>query len=119
MLLNHHRKAGIWVAFGGHLEPEDETLAGAALREATEESGIADLRMLPGPAQLDIHPVSFCNPAGTVRHLDVRYLAIAPAGAEPLVSDESEDVRWWPVGDLPTDEPSMLALIATATSPRT
>ncbi|MBW8810801.1 MAG: NUDIX domain-containing protein, partial [Lysobacter sp.] len=36
-----HRKGGFWVQCGGHLEPDDATLSAAALREATEESGIA------------------------------------------------------------------------------
>ena len=31
VLLNHHRKAGVWLAFGGHAEPGDTTLAGVAL----------------------------------------------------------------------------------------
>jgi hypothetical protein len=33
-------------------------------------------------------------------HLDIRYAAIAQAGAEPRVSAESLDVRWWPVDGL-------------------
>ena len=30
------------------------------------------------------------------------------------MSDESLDVRWWPVDGLPTDEPSILELVALA-----
>lgn len=41
MLLTLHPKVGLWLQMGGHCEPGDETLAAAALREATEESGIA------------------------------------------------------------------------------
>ena len=40
MLLTLHRKVGRWLQLGGHCEPADTTLAGAALREATEESGL-------------------------------------------------------------------------------
>ena len=43
VLLNLHRKSQRWFHFGGHLEDGDDTLAGAALREATEESGLAGL----------------------------------------------------------------------------
>jgi hypothetical protein len=39
VLLTLHAKAHAWFQLGGHCEPGDETLAGAALREATEESG--------------------------------------------------------------------------------
>ena len=39
MLLTLHAKAGQWFQLGGHCEPGDATLAGAATREAAEESG--------------------------------------------------------------------------------
>ena len=42
MLLLLHRRVGLWLPMGGHCEPSDRTLADVALREATEESGIAD-----------------------------------------------------------------------------
>lgn len=114
VLLNLHGKAQRWFAFGGHLEPEDTTLAGAALREATEESGLVDLELDPVPVHLSLHSVDFCNPRGTVRHLDVRFLARLGASTEPVVSDESLDVRWFDVEDLPTDEPDMVDLIRLA-----
>jgi 8-oxo-dGTP pyrophosphatase MutT (NUDIX family) len=108
VLLNLHLKARRWFAFGGHLEPEDETLAAAALREATEESGLVDLVLDPVPVHLSLHTVDFCNPRGPVRHLDVRFLARLGGSAEPVVSDESLDVRWFDADDLPTDEPDMV-----------
>ena len=114
VLLNLHGKARRWFAFGGHCEPADATLAGAAQREATEESGLTGLRFDPVPAHLDEHAVSFCDPRGEVHHLDVRYVAQAPADARHARSDESLDVRWWPVGALPDLEPEMHELIAIA-----
>lgn len=114
VLLNLHRKARRWFHFGGHLEPGDVTLAGAALREATEESGLAGLLVAAEPLHLSRHEVGFCDPRGPVDHLDVRFLALLGADAEPVVSEESLDVRWWPVDDLPTDEPDMLEMIGLA-----
>jgi 8-oxo-dGTP pyrophosphatase MutT (NUDIX family) len=113
VLLNLHRKAERWFHFGGHLE-DDATLAGAARREATEESGLADLHVEAVPLHLSRHPVEFCDPRGTVRHLDVRFLARTGADVEPVVSEESLDVRWWPVDDLPTDEADMVEMIDLA-----
>ena len=114
VLLNLHAKAGRWFHFGGHLEDADATLAAAALREATEESGVDGLVLEGEPLQLSRHAVAFCDPRGPVDHLDVRFLAHAAPGAEPVVSDESIEVRWWPVEELPTDDPDMLALVALA-----
>ena len=114
VLLNLHLKAQRWFAFGGHLEPEDTTLAAAALREATEESGLAGLEIDPEPVHLSLHTVDFCNPRGPVRHLDVRFLARLGADSEPVVSEESLDVRWFDSDDLPTVEPDMVELIQLA-----
>jgi 8-oxo-dGTP pyrophosphatase MutT (NUDIX family) len=114
VLLTLHAKAREWFHMGGHCEPGDATLAGAALREACEESGVAELELDPVPVQLDRHEVAFCGGRGLVRHLDVRFLATAPEGSEHAVSDESLDVRWWPVHALPTEAEDMRGLVAVA-----
>jgi 8-oxo-dGTP pyrophosphatase MutT (NUDIX family) len=113
-LLTLHAKAHRWFQFGGHCEPGDATLAGAAAREATEESGLTGLTLDPVPVQLSEHAVPFCGPAGDVHHLDVRFVAVAPADAVHAVSDESLDVRWWPVDALPDPEPDLVELVAMA-----
>jgi 8-oxo-dGTP pyrophosphatase MutT (NUDIX family) len=101
VLLNLHRRYGIWVQFGGHCEPQDATLAAAALREATEESGIAGLRLLGAdPVQLSTHEVR-CGPISPSHHLDVRFVAVAPDHALATASDESDEVSWFPRRSLP------------------
>lgn len=111
VLLTLHAKARAWFQLGGHCEPGDSTLAGAALREAAEESGIDGLELDPVPVQLSEHAVPFCGPTGDVHHLDVRFLAVAPEGAEHAVSDESLDVRWWPADALPAPEADLVELV--------
>jgi 8-oxo-dGTP pyrophosphatase MutT (NUDIX family) len=95
VLLTLHRKLRMWLQMGGHCEPADATLASAALREGTEESGIPGLALLPGgPVRLDRH----LTPCAW--HLDVQYAALAPAGAVEAISDESLDLRWFAYGQV-------------------
>jgi 8-oxo-dGTP pyrophosphatase MutT (NUDIX family) len=105
VLLSFHRKGQFWVQFGGHLEPGDVSVAAAGLREAREESGIDALWMVGDiPLDLDRHGLG----DGFVRcavHWDVGFAAVAAADAAPVVSDESEDVAWWPVSALPSPVP--------------
>ena len=100
VLLGLHRKVGLWLQMGGHCEAGDTTLAGVALREAVEESGIADLHLLPDPIDLDKHAAP-CAPGIAQWHFDVRFAAVAAAGSRPITSAESFDVRWFAIDDLP------------------
>jgi 8-oxo-dGTP pyrophosphatase MutT (NUDIX family) len=109
VLLTLHAKAGRWFQLGGHCEPGDSSLADAALREATEESGVDGLVLDPDPVHLDEHAVTFCGEAGVVHHLDVRFVAVAAADAVPVVSAESTDVHWWPVDGLPEPDTGLVA----------
>jgi 8-oxo-dGTP pyrophosphatase MutT (NUDIX family) len=113
-LLTLHAKAGAWFQVGGHCEPQDTSLVGAARREAVEESGIVDLMVDPVPVQLSTHDVPFCDPRGGTRHLDVRFVAVAPRHSQHAVSEESLDVRWWPVDALPTDAADVHELVRLA-----
>ena len=113
VLLNLHGRAGRWFHFGGHWEPGDASLLATASREATEESGIADLRRA-SRARSTSTCTRWSSAAGTSApttstcgtppwHRPVR---------TPRASDESLDVRWWPLDDLPDLEPEMHELIA-------
>jgi 8-oxo-dGTP pyrophosphatase MutT (NUDIX family) len=100
VLLTLHPRARMWLQVGGHCEPEDKTLLDAAAREAREESGIGSLSFDPLPLALDVHPIT-CSLGVPTRHFDVQYVAVAPSGATPVVSEESLDLRWFGWDELP------------------
>lgn len=113
VLLTLHGKARRWFQLGGHLESTDAGLSAAALREGVEEGGITALELLPGPVQLDRHEL--VGAFGRCReHLDVRYAAVAPADATEAMSEESLDLRWWPVDELPEGPDSEIGALVRA-----
>lgn len=116
VLLTLHHVLKRWLQTGGHCEPDDRTLAEAALREGQEESGISELVIDPEPVLLSLHEVP-CGPIRPAHHLDVQYVAIAPRDAQHVISDESDDLAWFAVDALPdgTDQ-SVRDLIAAATT---
>ena len=80
------------------------------------ESGLIDgLRIEPRLTAVHVHPVT-CSLGVPTRHLDLQFVAHAPAGAQIEISDESEDLRWWPADTLPEGTDHALAyLVAQAT----
>jgi 8-oxo-dGTP pyrophosphatase MutT (NUDIX family) len=106
VLLCLHGRMNMWMQVGGHCEPGDRTLAAAALREATEESGLSGLRLDRDPIDVDIHAVR-CSPgdgsaARPSFHFDVRFVAFARPGAIEQVSEESSALGWFAPDQLPS-----------------
>jgi 8-oxo-dGTP pyrophosphatase MutT (NUDIX family) len=90
VILHLHRKLGIWVQPGGHVD-EGETFAQGALRETLEETGLpASLAQPAEVFHVDVHP----GPRGHT-HYDVRYVVLAEP-VDPTPSEgESQDVFWF------------------------
>lgn len=104
-----HRLLGLWVQPGGHFEPGDATVVAAAAREMQEETGLTG-SLSPVPLRLSRHPA----PCGIGDwHLDVQLLAVT-SDDPPAANDESLDVAWFAVDDLPHEMASGVEGLVTA-----
>lgn len=100
VLLTHHRKLNCWLQLGGHADGDPDVL-NVALREAEEESGIADIAVVqPSIFDLDIHTIPAYGGVPAHEHYDVRFLLQARSEDRLIVSDESNDLAWFTVADL-------------------
>jgi len=110
MLMIHHGTLKRWLQPGGHHEA-GQSLWASALREVTEETGVAALSAHPHfgtamPLDIDSHAI----PANARKrepahwHHDYAYLMIAPLDAElrPQL-DEVSGVAWRRLDELPDD----------------
>lgn len=112
-LLTLHPRIGRWVQLGGHCEESDPDVAAAAAREAREESGIAGLTVSELPVALHVHALT-CSLGAPTRHLDLQFVARAAPDAHAAISEESLDLRWWPLDALPEDADFGLRHLARA-----
>ena len=98
VILLKHRRLGIWLQPGGHIDP-GEAPWDAALRETREETGL-DVRFhdvvvdgvggVPRVVHVDVHP----GPRGHT-HLDLRYLIEGTDDDPDPPEGESQDVHWF------------------------
>lgn len=106
LLLVDHRRSGLWLPAGGHVEPGEDP-ARAAQREAAEELGVTVSFVDPSRS-----PV-FLTVTATVgrpedRHLDVSlwYLFRGSRQASlTLAEDELVGARWWTPSELAASDP--------------
>jgi 8-oxo-dGTP pyrophosphatase MutT (NUDIX family) len=107
-LLTLHRKLGLWLQPGGHADG-DHDLCRVALREAAEETGLPGLVIAPQIFDLDRHWIPARTQEPGHWHYDLRFLVHATGSEDPIISAESNDLRWWPLAEVAAGdfEPSL------------
>ena len=91
---------GRWLQPGGHFEPHDETVEGAARREVAEETGIDRLeRIGAGLIQIHAHDIPARSDEPFHVHID---LAVGFVAGSDLIGPIAEvlDAAWVPFEDL-------------------
>ena len=112
-LLTHHGKFNCWVQLGGHCEDDPDMLS-AALREAREESGLANVRPLSNRIfDVDVHAIPASPKEPAHFHYDIRFLFAADRTAPLIVSSESKDLAWVEMEKIAelTSEESILRMV--------
>lgn len=111
VLLIKHKKLGVWLPPGGHVEAGEFPYE-AAVREAKEETGL-DIELL-GSRAFDYsndEAATLVKPFATIYenvpykderhiHFDMIYLATSKSGEISLNRDESDEIRWFSYNDV-------------------
>lgn len=105
VLLMHHRKLQRWLQPGGHADGEAD-LAGVALREAEEETGLTDLEVMPVLFDVDRHVIPARGAEPEHWHYDARYVVVARGSEAFAANEESLGLAWRDIADIAVDEAS-------------
>ncbi len=96
VLLRWHQRQQAWLQVGGHGDPGESDPLAIALREAAEETGLADL--VPWPDARLRHLVIVGVPAGkgepAHEHADLRYFMATQTTDAARAENENAPLRW-------------------------
>tara|TARA_Y100000310_G_scaffold341250_1_gene439813 strand:- start:2851 stop:3315 length:465 start_codon:yes stop_codon:yes gene_type:complete len=111
VLLVRHRKLGLWLPIGGHID-DGEHPEEALEREIQEECGLEvdlvaerfeevnwkEVKAMPIPFQVQVEHID-----GKHEHVDLIYAAKWISGEAKLADKEHQDIRWFSLDEIEGD----------------
>jgi 8-oxo-dGTP pyrophosphatase MutT (NUDIX family) len=113
VVLLHHYKLDRWFQPGGHADGDPDIL-GVARREAEEETGLPDLKIVRSSIfDVDVHTIPARGMEPEHLHYDIRFLLEATTDQPFIQTRETKDVRWVEVDEISnlTTEKSIIRMI--------
>ena len=95
VLLNHHKKTGMWFQFGGHSDG-DTNCINVARREISEEAGIFDCKLISNDIfDVDVQQIAYSAKKNEPEHFhyDINFLFLVKYKSFET-SNESTEIKW-------------------------
>ncbi len=90
----HHRKLDKWFQPGGHCDGDNDVLR-VAMKEAIEETGVADIQVLNHEIfDVDVHLIPERKDIAAHFHYDIRFLFEVDKDIPLVINEESNDLAW-------------------------
>ncbi len=101
VLLRWHPRQSAWLQVGGHAAPGESDPLTIAVREATEETGLADLTPWPDPSvrHVVIVPVQAGRGEPAHQHADIRFVLATDSPGEIRAEHAEAPLRWLTTAD--------------------
>ena len=117
VLLNHHKKTGMWFQFGGHSDGESNCI-NVARREISEEAGILDCKLISKNIfDVDVQKIEYSTKKKEPEHFhyDINFLFLVK-DKNFKISNESTEIKWVSISEakelINQDDKAMQRMIA-------
>lgn len=112
VFFGHHKKSGLWLSPGGHIDKGESSFLETLNREIGEELGIKDFfKEKPAPFLLTVTNINR-DPRKCTKHFDAWFLMETDGQNFKVDMVEYHDIKWFPISEAYkiTDQANQAAL---------